>query len=438
MDMASPLRDPKELADWFELDYFRRPREMRRWKLPAAAAVLTACAVALAATALHRDAPRLVQSGPVSRAHAMFNDNCRACHTEAFSEARNLWPGQASSISDAACRSCHDGPAHNKQAKDEAACAACHREHRGRELLAIVDDGHCTRCHASDLQRKDGQPSDIGRVDSFVRGHHPEFALLRQGSADPGTIRFNHEVHLQSSLRGVDGRPTQLDCSACHQPDASRRSFLPIDYRSHCASCHPLSLQADNAWPKAVAERFRSEPAPHVAPSAVRAQLQERLLRLIREQPKLLTEAPPQPRPLPGWLRPVDQTPDEARWTQSHLAAIEFTLFSGAGGCRYCHEMKPGSGGLPEVAPSMIRRVWFEHARFDHDSHRLLACTECHAARTSQVSSDVLMPKIASCQQCHNPHVGTRSSCGTCHNYHDRSHESYRGEMTIKDLVRDE
>ena len=46
--MPSPLRDVKALSDWIELDYYRRPRRLRRSRALLAWAVLLSGAGALA------------------------------------------------------------------------------------------------------------------------------------------------------------------------------------------------------------------------------------------------------------------------------------------------------------------------------------------------------------------------------------------------------
>jgi hypothetical protein len=47
------------------------------------------------------------------------------------------------------------------------------------------------------------------------------------------------------------------------------------------------------------------------------------------------------------------------------------------------------------------------------------------------------MPRIATCQRCHNPRVGAPSGCADCHRYHDRSRESdWNGRLTIDDCLR--
>jgi len=61
------------------------------------------------------------------------------------------------------------------------------------------------------------------------------------------------------------------------------------------------------------------------------------------------------------------------------------------------------------------------HAKFDHSKHELVACITCHAtATTSQSSSDLLLPGIATCRSCHHSGAeAAESRCFECHTYHD-------------------
>ena len=76
--------------------------------------------------------------------------------------------------------------------------------------------------------------------------------------------------------------------------------------------------------------------------------------------------------------------------------------------------------GLPEFARSNVEERWFKHARFRHQSHRMMSCTDCHAAAPSSAASkDVLIPSMDNCKQCHNSgYGGVRNDCIGCHDYH--------------------
>jgi hypothetical protein len=61
-------------------------------------------------------------------------------------------------------------------------------------------------------------------------------------------------------------------------------------------------------------------------------------------------------------------------------------------------------------------------ASFDHAAHKQAPCGDCHLAAKSNKSSDVLMPTIKECRDCHagtEPVVGkVKSDCAMCHGYH--------------------
>src|SRR5579871_6864076 len=140
------------------------------------------------------------------------------------------------------------------------------------------------------------------------------FFCLRQKKGDPGTIRLNHYVHLQPTLRGPAG-PVQMQCYDCHRPnnvnepwpysvavvqpasqqpvivgltDAQQRKrrsieagpgayMTPIKYVNQCAACHVL--QFDPLIPT---------PAPHSAPEAVRSFIVQKLTEYIAAHPEVL------------------------------------------------------------------------------------------------------------------------------------------------------
>jgi predicted CXXCH cytochrome family protein len=68
----------------------------------------------------------------------------------------------------------------------------------------------------------------------------------------------------------------------------------------------------------------------------------------------------------------------------------------------------------------------------------MLTCDSCHpAAATSKLSSDLLLPGINVCRNCHNSgKAWAGNTCATCHRYHDWSKEKgIEGKFKIKDLT---
>jgi hypothetical protein len=452
--MPSAFRDPKSLSEWIQLDYFRRPRGLRRWRSWLGWGTLVACAAGVMLVVALPRGKSAFQAGPVSAAHALFNNDCGQCHWERFQTARRILPVGASSIHavpNQACEQCHDGPPHNAKQRDEQSCAGCHREHRGRPTLARVTDDHCTACHA-DLKEHSRAGADTGfeNVSEFPTVH-PEFRLWRDHISDPGQLHFNHEAHLKPEDVEAAERKKENLCSNCHRLDATKRYMLPIDYSAHCQRCHPLSVQLAGPFAdpvlEAAARKFANEPAPHKEPTVVRAVLRERLIRFVRENPVLPTAPPPIVQAIPRPRRLEAITEQQWVWAKHQLTEAENLLFSNAqlphnegqlfdraGGCAYCHvpawnrgEIPRGPDDLPKYEPTQLPPRWLTHSRFGHDSHRMWGCIECHpAALKSRKTSDVLIPTLSeTCARCHNTRVGVRNDCIECHDYHHRD-ENYR------------
>ena len=90
--------------------------------------------------------------------------------------------------------------------------------------------------------------------------------------------------------------------------------------------------------------------------------------------------------------------------------------------CKECHEIAPADQGIPPIAKANTTTRWFKHAEFDHSAHQMIVCESCHQkARTSTKTSDVLLPGIAVCRECHvsGKSDAAGANCAECHLYHD-------------------
>jgi predicted CXXCH cytochrome family protein len=406
--MPSALRNPKTLPDWIQSDYLRRPRllhRLRRRVVWMALAVSLACVGALW---LSRNQTAF-QRAPLSGSHALLANQCRECHTTPFQAVGRFLPGGAhvASVGDRDCLRCHETGVHNTLQVESAlpSCSACHREHQGPANLLRPPDDFCTGCHR-DLQRNDGRPTLLASVSGFPDGH-PEFGLLRRQEKDPATLRFNHALHLRPE--GVaDGKkqPAKLDCASCHRPAADRRYMRPVSYAQHCSACHTEALVFDK-------KRFPDDPAPHGTPEVVRTALKERYLGHLRRHPE----------ELPG----KTDTAAELAWLNEQINTAEARLFDGERNCRYCHQVERSGKERVVIVPTNVPQRWLPHSEFRHDRHRALNCSHCHeAAATSSRTSDVLLPSIDTCKQCHRPAERAGTACFTCHSYHhsDRGEEA--------------
>jgi hypothetical protein len=416
--MAGRTRTAKALAQRIDLNYFKRPHPFRRWRQYLSIAVPAAVLVWLAGSAAGGSkAP--FSSGPVAPSHQVFGNKCERCHATQAGTFR-------AHVTDNMCVSCHDAPQHKSNQTFTPPCANCHVEHRGAIRLAATADRDCEQCHR-DLTTTTGRLTVAKTVGAFNRAH-PEFAksVRADGPAgdrahDPAALKFNHEVHMKPGLRGPKSA-TELECTMCHVPAAAgpvpTRSrptarMARVTYAKDCASCHPLFF-----------DPLIDAVAPHDTPENVHAMVTETLRDFIGKHPSQIGRPDPVrgriPVNFPAPMRAVRSASD---WVEERTATVERLLWSKT--CKECHvivdRLASGAGrpSLPSVAPTNVPAGWMPHARFDHAAHQLTSCTSCHAAQTSRLTSDVLMPSIATCQHCHKPSRGAESRCFECHEYHD-------------------
>jgi predicted CXXCH cytochrome family protein len=414
-------RSAKKLAQRIDLNYFKHPHALRRWQtvLSIAAPIAGLLWLGGMAAAGSRAA---YSSGPLSTAHAFAEAKCEVCHV------RNA-PFRAH-VGDTACLACHDAPAHAGSQIAPPGCATCHREHQGRVALAKTPEDFCVRCHGYQTQ---AVPSPVPpgmehprrfRVTGFPH-EHPGFAVTRDEYKDPGTLKFNHRVHLEKDLRGSAG-PETLECIGCHKPEFTRSSrqrraltglLAPLNYNQQCARCHPLFFD----------ERIAIQ-APHEQTRAVHAFVERALREYIKAHPTDISKPDPLPRRLPLNFPqpPAPPARNADEWVAGRLVRAENVLWFRT--CTGCHDnmgFVDGRAGMysgPIVDVTVIK-PWMPKATFDHRPHLMVECTSCHAAGQSTKTSDVLMPKIETCAACHAPGKGAESRCFECHGYHDWTRE---------------
>jgi hypothetical protein len=425
-------RTTKKLAQRIDLEYFKRPSPLRHWRFVLSVA-LPALAIAWLVWYGIRSDRRVYSAGRLSSAHAVLSKQCAACHLTQvgfFSEK----------TSDRKCLACHDGAIHHAAQEFTPSCASCHADHRGAIRLAATSDANCTQCHSS-LATRTGSTAFVRNIKSF-EGDHPDFTVLRPGHGDPGTIQLNHYRHLQANLLGPNGTRVQMVCADCHRSAAdanqawpygdrggaatgtganagksdsflaasSRAYMAPATYARTCAACH--SLQFDKRLPDSV---------PHDKPEVIHPFVIAKLQEYIATHPADLRVPRDPSRDLPEKAIPADYrllTPQQ--WVVERTAEAEQLLWRKT--CKQCHTVEFTKGVLlPKVAPSNITARYMPHATFDHSQHGLVDCASCHAAAlTSQQSSDVLLPGIATCRSCHKPGgEAAESRCFECHAYHD-------------------
>jgi hypothetical protein len=405
---------------------------------------ITVVAAGLSVASFLPVAHRLHQSCPVSKSHVMFANDCAKCHDQAFQPVARLFGcKECVSTSDQACQACHRAAPHHG---NEPACASCHREHRGHETLAVhVADRNCAACHGRDY----AHPMDEKRpipVTNFNHDH-AEFSASLPNAKDPSKIKFNHKAHLDLDLdalrRALEkaGRTelkdlgAKMQCADCHRMDDERKYFRPIQYENHCARCHALNAPlvgefAVELRPAVVA--FGKTPLPHREPVIVRAAMRDRLLEFAQANKIVPGKgAPSVPRPLP-WQPQSDAA---GRWEVGQASPADAVSFMNRQWsktetlptCGHCHIEKDRKDGLPVFLKTAIPQRWHPHSVFSHGSHRTVQCGDCHDRNSAKVkvaasvtASDILMPTLQVCQECHRGPSGARNACVECHRYHAR------------------
>lgn len=435
------LRTTRSIAKRIDLGYFKREHPFRRAKrnFSILAALLAA---AWPATLAFKDDETIYSGGPMSVRHSQVADSCRDCHRGDFAQ-RWLHPDRWQADMDLDCLRCHPGPAHHLnqtgflRGQMAASCSVCHQEHHGRPELSELKSEHCTQCHA-DLKRtaiaephstrcliKGDHPFDV-QITSFETDH-PDFQLMVKHAegkaADPTKLAFNHYEHLvpdtdakrkafQELLQPMSTRPgvgpgrvrgtLNLQCAFCHQPSGDGAYLKPVRYEQHCRECHPLAVEIGD-------EAAR---VPHEAPDVVRHFLRSRFAAVLPEGEDLAIK----------------------------VFETESTLYDAdPSACSKCHtlDMSDASPDLPPVLEDTgihrnrrgheyegEPRRWLVHSRFDHNAHRELRCTQCHTAtEQSRKTSDLLIPAMWLCKQCHSAQGGARTTCVECHGFHDHARD---------------
>jgi hypothetical protein len=403
------IRNTKKLGQRVDRTYLRRLYPIPRWRRILTFLFVTAGLVWLGIYAIARNQTPYT-AGSLTPSHAFLGKRCAVCHGSGVGIGRK--------VADQQCAACHDGPVHQASQTFSPACIACHVEHRGIMQLAGAKDAGCAACH-SNLQTKSGKLTVAASVSSFKS--HPEFAAVKSAQDTTG-LRFNHQKHV--------GELSQK-CADCHVPADVTQGMARPDPHSHvssralmsmptyaatCMPCHALTIDDKIA-----------DAAPHDKPEVVHRFVVDQLTKYIAAHPADLgTEGAPR---------------SAGAWVQFKVAADEKKLMEET--CARCHTLREGAGspGLAaaSVTPTHVAPRWFTKASFDHAAHQGLTCLSCHPnGTTSKVSSDVLLPGIGVCRQCHASGSATAgANCSTCHVYHDWSKEKpVEGKYMIDQMTR--
>lgn len=411
---------------------------------------------------------------------------------------------------DLTCNKCHSGPAHhlslNKEgAKHHETCSNCHHDHEGRlNSLVRLNDADCTKCHADLSKWTAAKPAYEEKVTNFVTNHPPFRSLDIE--TKPRTLKFSHAVHMNpgaayapdggggltldqvAKLSSADAakryqKPgqkgtdlVQLDCASCHRLDSGAGTdafeqlkgqldkfgqpakavqplrgdgayFQPVNFEAHCRACHPLGAFDGTAGGKVV-PGFE---LPHrVAPKALEETVKAGYIRsALRTDLKPVPEGNDPGGRLDNAAKAVGNLDALAKREMDRLLRPVTDKVEAGGavsseGCFKCHT--PDDKDAKALKPVADRTVWFEHAKFNHASHRGASCATCHPGtegrKTNRTDADkpepVLIKGAATkdtknlCATCHSPSGtnvtlddgtkvsggGVRHACTDCHRYH--------------------
>ena len=464
--MATPRRTQKQIAARYQgnLDYFKRiqPRRLARFLVSFFAAAL---GLAVIIAYQRRGDERFFNPGPLSASHAPLVHNCASCHDKTILTAHRLTEAEFEKVLrerfeqgvafdpiDRNCEACHrkedkrSYAFHEPNVVQNRSCSVCHQEHRGAGALKRVASVQCASCHAnrltmtasaakgrqfdwSNFERHPLPPQQIvlrlprppdGYTQTFASfwDGHPEFQLEREPVRDPDVLKFNHQRHFAADIPLLGGQ--KLECAFCHQPDTEGRyNNRRITFAAQCQPCH--SLQIDPRNPELT--------LPHGNTTAVRG-----FLRSLPTQYADLAvrKGITQPNDIQNFVtRQMLQLRERVRSGedfehQVFFVADPYKLRPGTEprvrasfyGCALCHTVQPVANAAPFIAQPVFIERWMPQARFDHTRHRMVKCDDCHHATQSRLTSDVLMPGIASCVTCHSPKGKVVAECITCHSYH--------------------
>lgn len=379
-------------------------------------------------------------AGPLTPAHQLAaGQHCGSCHQQLFVHVR-----------DAACRECHRGigdhvpPVRLAQTQLGPAqrCAECHQEHHAPVTgLVVRDNGLCVDCHGHSDVRFGALK--VRQVAGFSLAAHPAFtvSLIKPANTPDETgqlqwrvhrepvatareqsnLKFSHAQHLDPDHVTRLSDRGALGCSDCHTLDADGEHFIPVTMQRSCSSCHELTFD-----PQAPDRQL-----PHGKPRDAILLIQDYFVR----------NAVAPSEPASGFHRrrmPEELQPEAAPCNGPALgcamkraqAEVE-NQFTGRG-CVSCHEVRDQhtSDLLQrfQVQPVRLTRDYFPKVHFSHRLHAVqkdksgdAACLACHAVKASKASTDVFIPDLPKCLECHSERLAADRvtlQCSSCHSYH--------------------
>lgn len=376
--------------------------------------------------------------GALSLAHHGLRDRCQACHVKPFEP-----------VGDATCKSCHktvhDHAPPSRLAGARAtpwfgerilwgvseafgkggpgACVTCHREHEGAGRMPPPAQQFCADCHGSLKDRlrdtRLADASDFGKAHpefmvtmmTDALAAHPQRVSLASRPREDNGLTFPHKLHLDPrggvarmaiNLGKPQGYGAPLTCANCHHATEDAVRFKPVEMERDCQACHSLAYDKVGATYRTLRHGDIDQ--------------------MIADLSAADTGAEPI---VTGRRRPGAYAAGQTYYANFALPQAGIGSIGRAlgrdGVCGECHTAR-SSSGKPGVVPVTQISRFMAHGWFDHGAHREEKCSTCHAATQSTRSSDLLLPGIKQCRDCHlgedAPRNKVASSCAMCHAYH--------------------
>lgn len=375
-------------------------------------------------------------TGEISTPHKFIANNCNACHRKPFEQ-----------VTDAVCIACHADTRHHVDTKkyplpeiSQAACQSCHKEHQGPAPIVRNDQQFCASCHG-DIQSV-AKGVDLGRATDFGTDH-PEFRPLvmvdgrtkkrvrmtldpKHWPVEKSNLNFSHVQHLDPKGMRVPNKAERkvLVCADCHTTDATGRYMKPITMEKQCASCHLLQFDA----------RAPDRTVVHGSVELTMRTMREFYSTIALEGGAMAEGATTSLRRRPGAPLTENARREAVAWAERMTAQAAEQVF-GKSVCKTCHQVTRSveKGRTKwEILPVTVASRWMEKGEFDHARHESMECADCHDAAKSKKATDVLLPRIATCQKCHageGARSKVASTCVTCHAFHLPNMKPMRPEL---------
>ena len=406
---------------------------MSRWSMPTSdiggwskrkiawslVAVVLLLGFAIPASVMHD----FLLAGPVNSAHASIASDCGSCHSTLFKR-----------VPDNACVECHTVQRHTTESQHavlgETRCASCHLEHNEPPQLVNQHQDLCANCHADlpgdvDLQNAadflDAHPdfkvslkrpteSPDGETEWLIE----QLELASATNADASNLIFNHQIHLEPDGIITPEGTRVIECAECHTPEPGGARMQAISMDEHCSDCHTLAFDPDEP----------TRTVPHGdADAVVQALIEYYSARLLGADPDAVDQRVRRPgRRLSRADR--NRVAAEARTEALKIAEDLFERRA----CVNCHTVTKTGGEVPwQVDPVQLTENFFPHTVFSHASHDtdVSSCDSCHFATQSEIATDLLIPDINVCRDCHgsgesgrNSSTQIPSTCVMCHGFH--------------------